>query len=239
MKFLLNIIILLVGVQLLSCKAQRVPPSLPRIENYAKGELDIVVLPFGMENPIYVGKILADGSISFNWDTKIDNIKAKEFFMSSVENALSISLCNSKEPAQIKNQPKLATVSGLVLYKNGRLVGSLFPATKDKIRDNGGSNRRTSLVLGSFISYYYSDGDIQFKTECTQNLKYGDLYDFLEVTSYNVHFKEGWNMVLNTLSEKEDWNYEESSGSLPKTLSKISITQIPENIEWFAHYTGE
>ena len=59
------------------------------------------------------------------------------------------------------------------------------------------------------------------------------------MTNYDILLKEGWNIVKHTLVEKEDWKNESNQGSLPKLITKTSITTIPNNINWYLKYFGE
>jgi hypothetical protein len=126
----------------------------------------------------------------------------------------------------------------IFLYKNGQQVGSLFPATQKEMEDNGSLNRYTSLILGSEISWFYSDSDVTFKATCTVNNESEGYYNFKEVTTYDIKFNKGWNLVQHTLAEKEDWKNGEEQGSLPKTMTKTTITKIPETINWYVKYWG-
>lgn len=187
-----------------------------------------------MDNPISVGEIKADGTIHFNWNSDISSIKDPQFYLSSIKNALGMTFCNDKEIEQSNKEAKSVESETLFLYKNRKQVGVLFPATQKEIEDNIGENRRTTLVLGSTISWFYSDSDALFEAKCTVNNKRESVYDFKEVTSYTIHFKKGWNMILNTLIEKEDWKNETEKGSLPKTIT--SIERIPNTINWYLKY---
>ena len=236
MKVKSSILFLLLLTLLQPCIAQKTPSTLPKIEGYSKGELEIKVTPFGLENPIQVGEITADGNIHFNWDNDITSIKDPEFFMSSIKNTLGMTFCNDKAVEQDNKEAKSVDTNGLFLYKNGQQVGALLPATQKEMEDNKGANRSTSLVLGSSISWFYSDSDVIFNGKCGVNFQQENVYDFSEVTSYTIDFKKGWNMVLNTLVEKEDWKNDAEIGSLPKTMTKASIAEIPNTINWYLNY---
>lgn len=236
MKTKIYILFLLSILCLQSSKAQQTQAILPKIENYTKGELEIKVAPFGLENPIAVGKVTADGVIHFNWNNDISSIKDPQFYMSSIKNAVGMTFCNDKEIEQNNKEAKSVDAIGLFLYKYGQQVGALYPATQKEIEDNIGINRSTSLVLGSSVSWFYSDSEVMFKATCTVNNKRENVYDFKETTSYNIQFKKGWNMVLNTLVEKEDWKNNNEKGSLPKTITKTSIAKIPNTINWNLKY---
>lgn len=239
MKFKSSLFFLLILILIQPCIAQKTPSTLPKIEDYSKGELEINVLPFGLENPIQVGTISADGTIHFNWDNDITSIKDSEFFMSAIKNAVGMTFCNDKELEQNNEEAKSVHTNGLFLYKNRKQVGAILPATQKEIEDNKGSNRSSSLVLGSSISWIYADSDVIFNGKCSVNFAQENFYNFKEVTTYTIDFKKGWNMVLHTLVEKEDWKNGEEIGSLPKTMTKASITEIPNTIHWYLNYWAE
>jgi len=236
MKTKTCVFFLFIFIHFQPCKAQQSKTELPIIENYTKGELEIKVTPFGMENPISVGKVTADGTIHFNWNSDISSIKDPDLYMSSITNTVGMTFCNDKEIEQSNEEAKAAETKELFLYKYGQAVGALYPATQKEIEDNNGVNRSASLVLGSTISWAYSDSEVLFKAKCTVNNKRENVYDFKEVANYTIHFNKGWNMILNTLAEKEDWKNGDEIGSLPKTISKTSITKIPNTINWYLKY---
>ncbi len=213
--------------------------SIPKIENYTKGKLDIKVAPFGLDGiKITVGQILKDGSIHFKWQNiDLNRIEDFEFYMSSIKNVVGMTFCSEKEIEESSNTTKAVEVE-LSLYKKNKYVGFLYPATQKEIQDNASLNRHTSLVLGSYLSWYYSDRDGNFIAVCKVNNKWENDYNFQEVTSYNIQLKEGWNIIKHTLVEKEDWKNESKQGSLPKISTKTSITNIPTNINWYLKYFG-
>jgi len=73
-------------------------PSIPKIENYTKGKLDIKVAPFGLDGiKITVGQILKDGSIHFNWQNiDLNSIEDHEFYLSSIKNVVGMTFYNEK-----------------------------------------------------------------------------------------------------------------------------------------------
>jgi len=229
-------LLLFIFVYFQPCKAQHTQTELPIIEDYTKGELEIKVTPFGMDNPLSIGKVTADGTIHFNWNSDISSIKDLDLYMSSIKNAVGMSFCNDKEIEQNNEEAKAADTKELFLYKYGQQVGALYPATQKEIEDNIGENREKGLVLGSTISLAYSDSDVVFKAKCTVNINRENVYDFKEVTTYNLNLKKGWNIVQNALLEREDWTNETEKGSLPKTMTKTSITKIPTTINWYLNY---
>jgi hypothetical protein len=211
-----------------------------RIDGYDKGELELMVAPFGLDgNEINIGKVLADGRIQFEWpNLDVKSIDGSEYFMTSVARAAGMSFCSDKTLDQ-SNEAALAVDSkNLFLYKDGQQVGALYPATAQAMQNNASLNRYTSLVLGSELSWYYSDSETTFVATCSVGLESEGIYNFKEVTTYNLDLKPGWNLVQSTLSEKEDRANGEEKGSLPKAMSKSTASAVPANIKWHLKYWG-
>ena len=215
--------------------------AMPKIENYDKGELTIMVAPFGLDgNEINVGKVSTDGDIHFEWpELNLKTIDSSEFFMGSVARAAGMSFCSDKTQEQSNEAALAVDTKSIFLYKDGQQVGAVYPATAQEMQDNASLNRYTSLVLGSELSWYYSTADTVFKATCTVNNESEGYYNFAEVSSYNLDLKAGWNLVQNTLTEKEDWGNGDEQGSLPKTISKSTVSEIPASIKWYLKYWGE
>lgn len=172
-------------------------------------------------------------------DAAIKITEENDFYLESIKNTVGMTFCNDKQITANSENVKVVDTKQLLLFKNGQQVGFLYPATQQEIRDNVGSNRHSSLVLGSELSWFYSGSDGDFKVTCSVNMKRENTYNFKETTTYNIQLKKGWNIVEHTLLEKQDWKSESSQGSFPKTMSKNSIQKIPENINWYVKYWGE
>lgn len=226
-----------------ACIAQQsqVKSGVLKVENYTEGELTIKVAPFGLgKNEFIVGTVASDGVINFNWpEIDIEAIEGAEFYMSKIDRVMGMTFCNDKQIDDLNETAKAAPIEELSLYKKEKYIGSLYPATEKEIQDNASLNRSTGLVLGSSLSWFYSDSDGNFKAKCTVNLEMENVYDFMEVTAYDMELKKGWNVIQHTLVEKEDWKDEFQQGSLPKTSTKTSITTIPATINWYITYFGK
>ena len=241
MKKVYLLIISIFLLQVCNARQNQSKTNPPKIENYNKGELVIKVAPFCLNgNEITVGKVDKNGTIHFNWpETNLSTIKDSDFYMESIDRAVGMSFCNDKQIEDIVESAKVVKVEELSLFKKGRYFGSLYPATDNKIQDNASLNRHSSLVLGSSLYWYFSDSDGLFKAKCSVNLESENTYSFKEVTSYDIQLKKGWNLVKHSLVEKEDWKNETGQGSLPKTITKTSIVNIPVNINWYVKYVGK
>ena len=236
----IKLIIIVTGMLILSAPIAKSQATLPKVKNYTRGKLDLKIAPFGLNgNEIKIGQILADGSIELEWpDIELAAIESSDLFMTPINQFAGFPLCTENK-AEFSKTVKIVDTNVIFLYKKKKQVGSLFIATQKEMEDNNGLNRHTQLVLGSHISWFYSDGETAIETKCTNHLEWKTSYSFEEVTSLDIHFKKGWNMVQHTLLEREDWKEGDKAGSLPKKMSKSSISNLPENITVYVNYWGK
>lgn len=201
-----------------------------KIEDYTKGEIEIKAIPFGYDDPVFAGKITANGTINFNWSAiNLSKIEGSDNYVSTIQELTGGTFCKDASATITNENIKTILVETLFLYKYGQQVGALIPSTQKGQEHN-------DKELGSTIYWVYSDGETTAKANCSKGVEWEDVYNFNETTAYNFQLKKGWNMILNTLLEKEDWVDGTEKGSLPKSITKTSITEIPDTIHWQLKY---
>lgn len=242
MKTKTYILFLLVFTLLQSCKAQQLQTDLPKIENYTKGELKIKVETFGSRTPIHVGKITTDGTIHFKFP-KLDlnamyaDEEAYFFNMQTMARAVGFFVCHDKEVIENTETVNAIEIRHFFLYKYGQIVGEIHPASQEEVVKN-------DFAIGSSVSWFYSDGDGKLKATCSvyendQKIEYElDRNTLRNKTSYDISFKEGWNIVQNKLLEKKDMIINSNSYSRRLIEEKTSVTKIPSHINWYMNYTA-
>jgi hypothetical protein len=123
------------------------------------------------------------------------------------------------------------------LYKYGKIVGEIQPASQEGILKN-------DFEIGSSISWFYSDGEGKLTATCIAyeddpNSEYElDRNTLRNKTSYDISFKEGWNIVQHKLLEKKDMTVNSYSFSRRLIEEKTSVTKIPLPISWYMNYTA-
>lgn len=221
---------------LISCKAQsnQSTNSLPKVENYSYGELDLKVIPFGMGKEIKIGELLTNGIIQFNWpEINPETIENGSIFMTSLKSALvGMSYCKKDQIEEVSKDCKVVNTQYIYLYKNDKQVGVLFPATERALLDNKPANMYSNLTLGSSLSWFYSDGTCNFKGNCIEKKEWTGKYNFDSQRIYDVRLHKGWNMVVHTLAEIEEFKDENGIGKLERKVILKSVDQIPDNIKW-------
>ncbi|TLP81448.1 hypothetical protein [Maribacter sp. ACAM166] len=230
MKSKIGVLFLFVCTLFQFVVAQKTQNTSLKINNYTKGELEIKAIPFGYENPISVGKITADGTIHLNWsELDLSKIEGSENYVTSIQQLTGGTFCKDSSATITNENVKPVLVETLFLYKYDQQVGAVIPSTQKNQEHN-------NKQLGSTIYWVYSDNETTAKANCSKKLAWEDVYSFNETTAYNLQLKNGWNMILNTLLEKEDWVDGTEKGSLPKSITKTSITEIPDTMHWYLKY---
>ncbi|GGG44415.1 hypothetical protein [Bizionia arctica] len=212
------------------CKAQQSQTALLQVENYNKGELELKITSFGDNNPITIGKVLADGTIYFNWlAADLSNINGNDYMTRSIKNFYGGNFCQDPNVVVTNENTTLVEIKYIYLFKYGQAVGAIIPSTQIDVEHNNDQ-------LGSTINWIYSDSDTNVKAHCTENKAWEDLYDFDQTITYELKLKKGFNLVSNTLTAIEEWDTEEEKGSLPRSRIIQSLDQIPGNLHWQLKY---
>ncbi len=237
-----KLIVVLAIILFQFCKAQQSQTALPTIENYTKGELEIMVETFGSKTPISVGEITADGTIHFKFP-KLDlnamyaNEEGYFFSMRQMDRVVGMFVCHDKEVVENAETVNAIEVRHFFLYKYGRIVGEIHPATQKEILTD-------EFAIGSSISWFYSDGDGKLKATCITYEDDETAQDGLDrntlrnKTSYDISFKKGWNIVTHKLLEKKDMTKGTYKFSRRLKEEKTSVATIPSNINWHMNYTA-
>ena len=212
-----------------SCIAQQTETTLPKVENYTKGELELKITSFGENNPITVGKVMADGTIHLEWpEIDLSNFN-ENYWTTSIERFYGGSFCRNSNAVVTNETAILVETKFIYLFKYGQPVGVIIPSIQKNQEHN-------EDLLGSTINWIYSDSETSVKANCSENKAWEDLYNFDQTIAYDLKFKKGFNLVSNTLTAIEEWDTEKEKGSLPKTRSVQSVDQIPTNMHWHLKY---
>ena len=196
-----------------------------------------MVETFGSQNPIALGKITAYGTIHFSFP-KLDLNAMEEmcfFSMQKIDRAVGMFVCHDKEVEVHTETVEAFEIKDIFLYKYGQPVGALLRATQEEMLED-------EFVIGSTISWFYSDGDVEFKANCTTYEDDETEEDGLDrntiqnKTSYDISFKQAWNIVTHRLLEKKDITKGEQQYSRRLIEQKTSVANIPSNINWYLKY---
>lgn len=238
MKTIISVSILLFLMLSQLSTAQKMQAISSKIENYSKGNLEIKVAPFGLDgNEIKVGYISSDGSIHLAWpEINLEDYRSSGLMMNELDFLLGMYHCHDEKIEEKNEEIKAADTKFFMLYKYDQYVGSLHPASHKDI-----TKSTDLLTIGSYFSWYYSNGDGKLNAVCTS---YNHLKDSNEVDinnirntkTFNINFKKGWNLVEHKLAEVRD---QEINGQLMTTRykeEKLSIDELPNTVNWHLNY---
>ncbi len=230
MKTKIFILFLVSLVHFQTCKAQQTQTSLPKVENYNKGELELKITSFGENNPITIGKIMADGTVHFKWlEADLSKTDENNYMTRSIVNFYGGKFCRNSNPVISNENSILVETKFIYLFKYGQPVGCIIPSTQ--INQEHNKDR-----LGSTINWIYSDSETNVNANCSEKKEWEGIYSFDQTTAYDLKFKKGFNLVSNSVTAIEAWDTEKEKGSLPKTRSIQSLDQIPTNMHWQLKY---
>lgn len=204
-------------------------------DNSTPGELELKVIPFGIGNEISVGQINDSGAIQFDWPKiSLDSIENSSVFMEATNRVLlRRSYCEDDQIIENTQDCLVVDTQYIYLFKEDRRIGVLYPVSQEEMISNELTNIYANIVLGSTITWFYSNGTCIFKANCSQRIEWEGKYDFMKESNYDIQLKEGWNMVEHSIIEKEQWKDDLGEGNTERKDSKKTVDKVPENIKWY------
>lgn len=204
-------------------------------DNSTPGELELKVIPFGIGNEISVGQINDSGAIQFDWPKiSLDSIENSSVFMEATNRVLlRRSYCEDDQIIENTQDCLVVDTQYIYLFKEDRRIGVLYPVSQEEMISNELTNIYANIILGSTITWFYSNGTCIFKANCSQRIEWEGKYDFMKESNYDIQLKEGWNMVEHSIIEKEQWKDDLGEGNTERKDSKKTVDKVPENIKWY------
>lgn len=210
----------------------------PNIDNYPFGSLDVnvMVIPFGMEYPIKIGTMSKSGEIHFDIPKEFPKMskETEENFMNDVAYTLFDVCDNASDMVSGKENIKSVDTGALSLWtSDDRYVGVIFLVSDEKLMPWVEDSSYMEPVLESYFELIYVASSFQYKGECiqTQMMDEGEA----QITyNYNLNLKAGFNFVEYKIESiyKTDPNI---MASFPDKVSVTSVKGIP-NCKWIGKY---
>ncbi|WP_209329942.1 hypothetical protein [Lunatimonas salinarum] len=230
MKSLLTIAILLLFFQ---ANSQQLSGN---VKNHGKAEMDLVLMLFGMDYPISIGKVDKKGAFTASLaDTSLEKIP--DDYKSMSMGPLYFNFHFNCSPDAFGDQAeKPAARQDYVRMTNGKgeWAGTVFllsdEALKPWLEDSGYNN----AVKGSFYEVMYVDEDVELSTSCTSSVYADDNTEVPVEYVFEISLKKGFNWVEYTIDEVYKTN-PDVRASFP---SKVTITNLkdPSKMHWIGVY---
>jgi hypothetical protein len=117
------------------------------------------------------------------------------------------------------------------LQAEQKRFGDMYAASNQDIAAWLHNYQMGSAPLGYYVEWMYVESEAQASGSCSMNTAGGgENEEFDAVTTYNLEFQEGWNMVVYETAEV----FESSTGTNAVKHLKIYTTKwLPEGLQWF------
>lgn len=225
----------LISLAILSCGQSQ---TQPKTDNYPLGDLEVnlMVIPFGMEHPIKIGTISKMGDIQFDFPTELPAIskETEENFMHDVAYTLFDVCDNGSDMVSEADSIKSVHTGALSLWtSDDRYVGVIFTVSDETLVPWVEDPAYMEPVMGSYYELIYVEKPFQYEGECIQT-KMLDDGDATVKYSYNLNLKSGFNFVEYKIESihKTDPNV---MASFPDKINVSSVEGIP-NCKWIGTY---
>ncbi|MGJ8591029.1 MAG: hypothetical protein ACSHXF_00685 [Aquaticitalea sp.] len=210
----------------------------PKIEDYPFGSLDVnvMVIPFGMEHPIKIGTMSKSGEIQFEIPKVLPKIskETEENFMNDVTYTLFDMCDNRSDMISAKENIKSFDTGALSLWTSDeRYVGVIFTVSDENLVPWVEDPAYMEPILASYYELIYVEKPFQYKGECVQTQMLDD-GDAQTKYVYNLNLQSGFNFIEYKIESihKTDPNV---MASFPDKVLISSVEGIP-NCKWIGKY---
>lgn len=207
-----------------------------KIKNHGKSDMDLVLMLFGMDYPISIGKVDKKGQFTANLDNlNLDQIPEENMSMSMGPLYWNFHFnCNNSD-AFGENAENLAARQDFVrLTKGGDWAGTVFLVSDEGLRpwieDSGYNN----AIKGSFYEVMYVADDVNLNMTCNSSVYVADNEEVETEYKFDIELKKGFNWVEYTINEV----YETDPNIRASFPSKVTISNVkdPSKMLWVGTY---
>lgn len=203
---------------------------------FENSDVNVVLFPFGMENPMTIGTVSKSGEIIFNFPTELPEIpkEVKESESSKLWYTLFSQCDNGQDMVSEKDNIFSFDTGALSLStKENSYTGVIFTVSDESlihwIEDSG----YMEPVLASYFELIYVAKPFQYQGSCNSGRMLDD--GEAQITYYyNLNLKAGFNFIEYKIESiyKTDPNI---MASFPDKLTITNVDGIP-NCKWIGKY---
>ena len=209
----------------LAISAQTIEGSLAE---YRLPAMDLIIMPFGIDNPVKIGAVDEKGNFIINLDDiDLSNIseEKKAIFWGRLSECL---FCKCADPSAIDDSsPTIEALNAgniFLWYKNS-LAGTIYMMSDERLRPWLEEQTSNDPVTGSFFNIVYVNNQTVLDTTCNTVyiLEKGDINP--EYT-FNLSLKAGFNLVEYTIEKI----YKTAPGEMTSIPLRVSVTTYKSSI---------
>lgn len=209
-----------------------------KINDYPFGNLDVnvVVIPFGMDSPIKLGTISKTGDINFNFTDKLKNIP------SHIKESESYKLWYTLFPKCNYGMDMVAEEDNIFSFDAGalslwtsdeRYVGVIFIVSNEDLMPWVEDPTYMEPVLGSYYKLVYVEKPFEYNGSCVET-KMLDNSEAQVSFDYDLSLKSGFNFI----EYKIEHIYKTDPNVMASFPDKVFVTSVSDvsNCKWIAKY---
>lgn len=209
-----------------------------KLDNYPFGslEVNIMVMPFGMEKAIKIGGISKTGDIQFEFPKELPKLSKEEEESESIKLWYTLfSQCdNSMDMVAEKDNILSFDTGALSLWtSDNRYVGVIFTVSDEDLFPWVEDPAYMEPILGSYFELIYVAKPFEYRGNCITT-KMGDSGDTEINFNYNLKLKAGFNFI----EYKIEHIYKTDPSIMASFPDKVSVTNVDgiPNCKWIAKY---
>ena len=211
-----------------------------KVKDYPFGslEVNIMVIPFGMETPVKIGTMSKSGDIVLDFSKELPEIpkEEKESESSKLWYTLFSQCHNGSEMVAEKDNIFSFDTGALSLWTNdNRYVGVVITVSDENLMPWIEDPGYMEPIMGSYFELIYVAKPFQYKGNCNTARMMEDGEEDAEIDyTYNLNLKAGYNFIEYKIESihKTDPNV---MASFPNKVSVTSVEGIP-NCKWIGKY---
>ena len=218
----------------------------PFVENYPLKGMDLVLYPFGISNPAFIGTISDSGELNFSFPKDLNSLPKKVKSNSMSDAAFTLfSKCDNSNDILSKNENILALNGDYISLssKDNPNLGLLYMVTDKNLVPWLESYGNLDAVLGSYFEIIYMESNFNYQGKCTSSFTNAENETFETIYTFNLHLNAGFNFIeykIESVDEHEMPSmYEENvfvKITKPTRITVTSTQSTPPNTMWIGKY---
>ncbi|MEQ8556442.1 MAG: hypothetical protein RIC06_06460 [Cyclobacteriaceae bacterium] len=198
--------------------------------------MDLVLMPFGMDYPIVIGKINKKGSFNVNISLgDIENVpvESREMFTGDLYFNLHFS-CDNSDEFGIGNDEPAVRIDYIRMFIKDQWTGTAFLVSDENLLPWLEDKYYKNAILGSFYEVVYVGQDMVVNTTCTSEKYVSDELTVKAVYDYDLNLVKGFNWIEYVIEEVYITGSEELADFPLKV--KVQSPSDPSKIRWIGKY---
>ena len=205
------------------------------VEPKSSRDLDIVLIPFGMEHAIKMGELDQSGKATLSGSpdfTQVPKPVQNEYVLKMSE---VLEFCDNFNDLLNKTENIAAVETDpLFLMDQGQMAGFIMFVSGVEVFNWIVDEENNNPTIGSYFELVYVESGFNFSGNCVQT---NDTEEEEAQTQFvlSLNLKPGLNYIEYNIQSIDQTNSQNGT-SFPERVSVTAHQKLPDNVIWIAHY---